>query len=365
MDIYESLREMLDTHPSGCPPAQEITEILGILFTEDEAKTALGLGFMPFGLDTISQRAGVTPEFAGARLEALADKGLVYAREKDGKMRYALMPVMPGLFEFPFMKGKRDETLDRLAALWKKYMAELAKGFGSPSTAFSRIIPVGKTIENLSGVLTYEKIDEMIDNAKSVGLAHCACRESEQNCDAPREACMLFDETCDFLVERGFARFITKEEMKRLLIVFDNKGLVHQVNNAVDKITFICNCCDCCCGLLRSQTVYGNHYTMNASGFLAECDSSLCNQCGICVDERCPVEAMTMGEDGPEITAAKCLGCGLCVTGCPLGAMKLTRREGAKTPAKSTKEMGMRVLMEKGKLNQFLPYITPDARPNK
>jgi len=33
--VHEKLREMLDLHPMGCPPAPEIIEILKILFTED------------------------------------------------------------------------------------------------------------------------------------------------------------------------------------------------------------------------------------------------------------------------------------------------------------------------------------------
>jgi hypothetical protein len=45
--VHEKFREMLDIHPMGCPPAPEIIEILKILFTEDEARVALGLGFRP------------------------------------------------------------------------------------------------------------------------------------------------------------------------------------------------------------------------------------------------------------------------------------------------------------------------------
>ncbi len=47
-NLYEQLRELLDTHPVGCPYAPEIIKILKILFTEEEARVALGLGFMPF-----------------------------------------------------------------------------------------------------------------------------------------------------------------------------------------------------------------------------------------------------------------------------------------------------------------------------
>jgi DNA-binding transcriptional ArsR family regulator len=81
-DLYEKLRELLDVHPMGCPPAPEIIEILKILFTEDEARVALGLGFRPFTVYEIAARAGVDSQAAGLHLESLADKGMVFARRK-------------------------------------------------------------------------------------------------------------------------------------------------------------------------------------------------------------------------------------------------------------------------------------------
>ncbi|MGQ9475441.1 MAG: 4Fe-4S ferredoxin, partial [Actinomycetota bacterium] len=103
-EIYERLRELLDRHPAGCPPAPEITEILMTFFAPEEARVAVGLGFRPFPAEEVARRAGVDPAEARAHLESLADKGVVFAREKDGVWGYALLPVMPGIFEFPYMK---------------------------------------------------------------------------------------------------------------------------------------------------------------------------------------------------------------------------------------------------------------------
>jgi len=91
--LYEKLREMLDVHPMGCPPAPEIIEILKILFTEDEARVALGLGFRPFSVDEIAARAGVESEAAGLHLESLADKGMVFARQKNGVWGLHVVPA--------------------------------------------------------------------------------------------------------------------------------------------------------------------------------------------------------------------------------------------------------------------------------
>lgn len=94
-NIYEKLREMLDVHPMGCPPAPEIIEILKILFTADEAAVALGLDFRPFSVDEIAARAGVDSQAAGLHLESLADKGMVFARRKkvSGGMPFLTLPA--------------------------------------------------------------------------------------------------------------------------------------------------------------------------------------------------------------------------------------------------------------------------------
>jgi electron transport complex protein RnfB len=354
VDVYERLRRNLDTHVVGCPPAPEIDEILRILFSEDEALLACGLTFMPHTADEVAEKAELPVEGAGQVLEALADRGVVNSRDKAGVRVYTILPVMPGLFELPFMKGEKTEMTERLAPLWQRYVPILGKGLGAPGMAIMRIVPVQEEVENEPGVLTYEMLNDLIDSAKAVGIAHCACRESEQRCDAEREACMVFDGQCDFLVERGFARYLTKDEMKAKLREFDEAGLVHQVNNAQDKLTLICNCCPCCCHLLRSLTEFGNASVLTGSGFMPEVDVEICDGCEICALERCPMEAIEVAEGLAHVDIAKCIGCGLCVTGCPQSALKLVRREGVPAPAQTARDMGMKILTDKGKLDDFI-----------
>jgi Na+-translocating ferredoxin:NAD+ oxidoreductase subunit B len=356
-EVYEQLRELLDRHPTGCPPAPEIIEILKIFVTEEEARVALGLGFRPFSAEDVARRSGVDIETTERCLQSLADKAVVFVRDKDGARGYALLPVMPGIFEFPYMKGMSEEMRGKLTPLWRSYLPKLGRFFGSPGTKFSRIIPIQEEVESDPGVLPYQRVYEMIDKAAVVGIGTCACRDMEGKCDAPREACMLFDETCTYLVERGFGRYLSKEEMKEKLRQFDEAGLVHQINNVQERLTFVCNCCTCCCGLLRMSLEWGNPPVFVSSGFAPVVDADLCTGCGTCADERCPVHVIEIVEERAVVDQEACIGCGLCVTGCPQGAIRLERKGDFPEPPATTGEMGMKILQEKGKLEAFMEVI--------
>jgi len=57
------------------------------------------------------------------------------------------------------------------------------------------------------------------------------------------------------------------------------------------------------------------------------------------------------------VNAAECIGCGLCVTGCPAGAIILTERHQAPSTPATVSEMGMKILQEKGRLDAFLKIM--------
>jgi formate hydrogenlyase subunit 6/NADH:ubiquinone oxidoreductase subunit I len=221
-----------------------------------------------------------------------------------------------------------------------------------------RVVPVQKKIESHAEVLSYEKVDEMIDQAKVMGISLCPCREFEQNCDAPREACMSFGATCTFLVERGFARYLTREEMKQKLQEFDQRGLVRQVNNTRDRLEVICHCCSCCCSFLRALTVYDNPRTFTRSAYLPARDMEKCVGCEICANERCPMEAIEMVDQKPVVDFNKCIGCGVCASGCPHDAIRMEKSAEVPEPPANKMEIGLRLLQEKGKLEDFIKLNT-------
>jgi len=205
----------------------------------------------------------------------------------------------------------------------------------------------------------YEKVYEMIDQARVVGISKCPCRESEQKCDAPREGCMIFGATCTYLVDRGFGRYIIKDEMKQKLKEFDELGLVRQVNNTRDRLEILCNCCPCCCGFLTALTEVGNPRAFTRSAYLPVTDMEKCEGCGTCADERCPMGAREMVDERPVLSVQRCIGCGACASGCPNDAIRMERSAEVSEPPENYMELGLRLLQEKGKLEKFIEINTP------
>lgn len=359
MNEYEKLREVLDQHLAGAPPSKTFDEILRILFTPEEVTVALGLNFAPRGVEEIARAAGVTVEEARQRCESMADKGIVFSRTKDGERGYSLLPTIPGLYEFPFMKGGGTPMHEKLAKLWEEYHQEaLGNSFAGSETPITRVIPVEQTLEARAEVLPFEVISGMLEKNETFALAQCACRVSIKACDKPLEVCLIFDKTGRYLIERGFAREITREEALEVVRRSEEAGLVHTTNNSQDRLTLICNCCPCCCTILRGLTRLENPHAFATSRWSARVNAEECTACGLCEDDRCPVDAIKVVEDAAVVNADRCIGCGLCAGVCVPGAITMApRKTPPETPATAA-EMGIRVMTEKGRLEQFMKLIS-------
>ncbi len=358
MDQYEELRKILAKHLSGAPPSKAFAEILRILFTPEEVKVALGLKFAPRSLDQIAEAAGVSVEEARERCESLADKGLVYSRKKGDEMGYSLLPTIPGLFEFPFMKGGGTPMHKRLGKLWDQYHHEaLGNEFAGSKTPITRVIPVEQAIDVRTEVLPYEVISKMLDRNDTYALAHCACRVSLGKCDKPKDVCLITDKTGRYLIERGFAKEITKEEALEVVRRAEEAGLVHTTNNSQDRLSLICNCCPCCCTILRGLTQLKNPNAFAVSRWQAEVDAEICQGCGVCEDERCPVSAIRVNDSVAVVDPERCIGCGLCVTTCNDEAVSLIPRKQAPDTPQTAAEMGLKVVTEKGRAEEFLELL--------
>jgi len=353
-DLYVQLMKRMDDFPAGALESEHLLGILRLIFDGEEARLALDL---PSGLEelgSIAGRTGRDEEELYGILEGMADKGLVFAREKQGKRYYNLLPLVPGIFELQFMKGETTPDKRKIAELFDKYYYE---GWGETSwtakTAFARVMMVEEEIPRSEEVLPYEKVSEFIKDSTYMALTTCFCRHGTEllgkSCGAPKDVCMCFGPFAEFLVERGFAKKAGREEMLGALDRAEKAGLVHITDNIQEKINFICNCCGCCCGFLGTMTRLNIAGAVAASRYLAEVDEELCNGCETCLDI-CQMKAITVEDDLAAINEIKCIGCGLCVTSCTSEAMAVRSREDWMEPAANIVELGVNFLKERGRL---------------
>jgi NAD-dependent dihydropyrimidine dehydrogenase PreA subunit len=288
----------------------------------------------------------------------MANKGVIFSKNKEGKKLYGLVPLIPGVFEFPFMKGGGSPMHDRLARLWEAYHHDsLGSSFAGNPTPMMRVVAVEKSVTPEDRIHPYEEVKHLIENSNYIALTKCACRVSIAKCDKPKEVCLIFDGTGEFLVERGFARQISKEEGIRVLDQAEATGLIHTSNNSADKASVICNCCPCCCTILRGRTQLNHPHTFEPSRFAALVNRDDCLTCGLCADDRCPMQAIEVGDDTAFVHEEKCIGCGLCVSTCPSGAMGLIERKQIPSIPATTQDMAVKVLQEKGRLEAFMKVM--------
>jgi ferredoxin len=328
----------------------EMFELLEELFTEEEAKVACEMPPTATSLQDLSEGLSRPTEDIYPLLESMADKGVVATRKKHGVVLYKLLPVVPGFFEFQFMRGGDTDRDRHLARLLRTYAdaakAEVTKVMPIPEdmTPFMRVIPVEKTIKAGQQVYTFEQLSTYIESADAISVGHCYCHHEayllgKETCDAPEYRCMSFGPGALFTSERGIARLITKEEALDIIAECEEKGLVHMGSNTSKFLEFLCNCCSCHCGTLKNLNKMGKPIFSATSGYLAHVDKEKCEECGTCV-EMCPMKAVSKNEEETAtVDALRCIGCGICASHCPADAISMNPRPDVSRPPETPRDL--------------------------
>jgi Pyruvate/2-oxoacid:ferredoxin oxidoreductase delta subunit len=104
--------------------------------------------------------------------------------------------------------------------------------------------------------------------------------------------------------------------------------LVHETFNVQEASLFICTCCSCCCGFLKSVKELNNYGAITKSNFEPKVNHETCNLCETCI-EICPMEAISFQNTDHEktiiIDSDLCIGCGICASNCPQDAVDLLK----------------------------------------
>ncbi|MFC2000743.1 4Fe-4S dicluster domain-containing protein, partial [Chloroflexota bacterium] len=180
-------------------------------------------------------------------------------------------------------------------------------------------------------VLPYDEAIRVVDDREYIAAGACPCRHlgdlSGRPCSKPKvDMCMYFGSFAKFIVSRGFAHVLSKEDARQRIEEADRAGLVHTYTDSNNRHTEVmCNCCGCHCpvlvGLNRSPSP-GNSAIVN---WVVTIDDGTCTGCGLCVD-RCWMSALRMSDTVVARDANRCIGCGVCIRECPVDALKLEHR---------------------------------------
>ncbi len=324
--LYEALAEALDRLPNGFPRTPSALEIplLKKIFSPEEAQVAGVMGRDAESGEAIGRRVGLSANSARKRLADMARRGLVWVSKGKGGLAFRLAPFIVGIFEA--QGGAMDHEL---AHLMDAYMADGGSaGIMGPQPAVHRVVAAQGAVKS-EWILPYDDVKGFLLNSKAFAASDCICRVQEdrlgrRKCAFPLHNCMSFS-----AVERPRRDGdIGLEEALALLDETEELGLVHTVSNVAEGVFYICNCCGCCCAILRGITELGIKGSVAKANYRAGIDTSLCTGCGACI-ERCQIGAI--GNEGGEVVIHRdrCIGCGLCVSGCAASAVSLAKRPDA------------------------------------
>lgn len=301
----------------GVGYSKTFTRILKILMTQDEMRLVLVTPGTPH---EIAVKLEEDEKTIAEILHDLYMRGVVIIKEMaDDGPRYDLAD--PGNFMDCIMFDTRyDKFGENFFELWKVfYNDEFVPAQANNSFNF-RVLPLEKTIK-ATRILSYEQASVIIESAKKVALQLCACRRRERNCDNPLKTCISLNELADYVLDRHLGREITKGEALNLLKDCEKLNLVHQTVNT-DSPDVICNCCPCCCSLLRAVIYHGSKAALSKSRFRPRVDSSKCRECLRCT-RVCYFGAMVNENSQRSYIEENCYGCGLCAENCPNDAIRL------------------------------------------
>lgn len=345
---------------------------MNILFNKKEAELVSQLPIKPFTINTASRIWKLNKANTEKVLNELAGKALLMDSEHKGIKKYTLPPPMAGFFEFSLMRTRKDIDQKLLSELFYQYLnveEDFVKDlFIGSETLLGRTFVQEEVLskDNLISILDYEKASHIIKTASYIGISMCYCRHKMEHlgkaCNAPKDICMTFNNVAKSLIKHDYARRVESSECMELLHKAYDYNLVQCGENVKNNVSFICNCCSCCCEFLVAAKKFGMLHPVQTTSFIPKIDEDKCIGCGKCV-KTCPIEAIEWVSNDDEknnkpkkvkINEEICLGCGICVKACSNKSITLERRkEQVITPVNSVHRIVL-MAIDKGKLQELI-----------
>jgi ferredoxin len=329
-DTLDRLADSM-TQRGGALPAvkcQPFYDMMSELFTAEEAVLATKLPLEAMTAGQLSQITGLGDDVRLKNtLESMADRGLILAEKGGDNTTYQLLPLLPGMMEFQFLKGGTSERDRRVILLIHEYLKSVNRAYAATRQATETDAASGKKritldalVAHIAVVHSYSQVLELIEKTEHMAVGTCLCRHRgemlDRPCDKPKDVCMIFGPEAKAAADRGMVRMLSKAEARAVLDRAEEAGLVHQS---------MYHCCSCHCGTLRGIKRSPAPSLAAMVRQVINIDKTSCIVCGDCVT-RCQMEALTMDGTDLHLDEKRCISCGLCMYACPVDALELVAR---------------------------------------
>ena len=361
---YHLLQTRFDKMVTGAPASPYLTKILEILYSPEEANLARKIPTQPTSLKKLVAKTALPEEKLKDKLTEMTERGVLVDFEIKGKKYYTLPPVVIGFFEYVFMRSRDNLPMAELANLFENYMDEndkFARSVFQKETQMGRALVQEDFLDDQTEILDWEKASALIKSAPTLGVSLCACRHKAEhlgkNCSAPMEVCLTLGFSAETMIRNKIARQISTEEGLDILKKCREAGLVQTGDNVKKHVSFICNCCSCCCGMLKSLNTFNLKQTIVSSNFILEINKDKCVACGRCV-KACPVNALQIETKDDQkkliLNEELCLGCGVCCSTCKPQALKMVARPKRVFTPETFFDKTVAMALERGKLADLI-----------
>lgn len=342
--VYVKLRALINSYGFGIGSevGDHAFDEFVYLFTEDEAQAYLEMPYgVQFSATDFALKSGRDEDECLALCEDLASRALLFRVRRGGVPYFNQIAMAYGLWEWRCCGDDSLEWAEAHNAVWGADSADNKMGTLSP---FYYSIPASHDVVADETVYPYDDYLKIVERNTVFGVAPCQCQKlfttlGTLETDVELERCLVFGENAEYCIANGFAREITKDEALAIMERCRDEGMVfHTVWTKEPDV--ICNCPKGVCGILTTYEALGDamgeyNTCANLSHYDLVYDKDSCIKCGMCM-ERCPVECISMDEDGYPVRNMACVRCGQCGIVCPQGARTLALRDLAEVPELSS-----------------------------